>query len=592
MDIDIKNLFENSTFNSIKSSLSRDGELKKRIIFLSSFLPKWVNFSQRLFHLYNELYEIPNCVVCNIKICTFLGFYKGYSSFCGKSCTGKHNMLIAQKTSNTKITKIKKMKTLKDIYGVENIFQTDFVKEKIKEKIIDTDKKRRETNFKKYDYEIPSKNEVIKAKIKQTNLEKYGIDSLLSLEKIRNLGKEKLNTNETKEKRKKTNLNKYGVEYISQNINIKDKIKQTNFKKYGVFYPFAPTKQYNYNKLFGENGKYNYIITPLFAKEDYFGGNREIIYSFICNSCKNIFKDHTDDGHIPRCTFCFPYEKTFKFEESFNSWLTSLGIIYHRRDRKQINPLEIDFYFKNKRLGIEFNELGSHSEIRNGKQFNYHLNKTERCLEKDIQLLHIFQDEWVFKQNIVKSIIKTKLGLNNRIFARKTEFKEVNIPEGKKFFEHNHLQGMNQNINKCFGLFYDNELVQLIGLGKPRYNKNYNYEIIRSCTKLDTIVIGGFTKIMSNLTLKGSFISYVDRRYFNGNSYKDWLFIGKTQPNYFYMNKQYKNRISRIKFQKHKLSKLFPNFYCETLTEWEIMQLASYDRIWDCGNLVFSKNLY
>ena len=118
--------------------------------------------------------------------------------------------------------------------------------------------------------------------------------------------------------------------------------------------------------------------------------------------------------------------------------------------------------------------------------------------------------------------------------------------------------------------------------------------MIRSCTKLNTVIVGGFNKLIKNLPLQGKIISYVDRRYFNGAGYKNWNFVGSANSNYFYLdyNYHYNKRENRLKYQKHKLSKLFPDVYDKDLTEWEIMQLAGYDRIWDCGNLVFKKDLF
>jgi len=180
--------------------------------------------------------------------------------------------------------------------------------------------------------------------------------------------------------------------------------------------------------------------------------------------------------------------------------------------------------------------------------------------------------------------------LGNKIYARETIFKEISKQEGNLFFKQNHLNNDNQRITNYFGLFKEEDLKFVIGIGKPRYNKNYDYELIRSCSKLNTVVIGGFEKLIKNLPLQGKIISYVDRRYFNGNSYKNWVFVEKTSQNYFYM-KNYQVRESRNKFQKHKLPKLFPDVYDINLTEWEIMQLVGYDRIWDCGNLAYSRIL-
>ena len=422
------------------------------------------------------------------------------------------------------------------------------------------------TNLTNLGVEYPSQDLVVKEKIKQTNLNNYGVVSVLCLQEIRDLGKEKLNLGGIKEKRKQTNLEKYGVEY--------------GFHKKDIFY----------NRYFGENGKYSNILIPLFSKEEYIGCDRRNLYKFECKKCHTIFEDSLADGNIPNCLCCYPKQITPKFENNFYDWISSLGLKIFRRDRKQISPLEIDFYLPDSKIGIEFNELRSHCD--NKKSKFYHLDKTNLCEKGGIQLIHVFQDEWFFKQDIVKSIILSKLGFHNdKIFARKCVVKEITKEEANNFFNKNHLQGYFINIQtNNFGLFYNDVLFMAVSFCKARYNKNYDYELFRSCSKLNTIIVGGFEKLMKNVTLKGSIISYIDRRYFNGNSYKNWEYVGTTEPNYFYM-KNYSNRESRLKYQKHKLPKLFPDVYDINLTEWEIMQLAGYDRIWDCGNIVYSRIL-
>ena len=56
--------------------------------------------------------------------------------------------------------------------------------------------------------------------------------------------------------------------------------------------------------------------------------------------------------------------------------------------------------------------------------------------------------------------------------------------------------------------------------------------------------------------------------------------------NYFY-TKNYSHLFSRNQFQKHLLQQKLKKFDPK-LSEWENMQLNGYDRIWDCGNLVFA----
>ena len=121
-------------------------------------------------------------------------------------------------------------------YGVDNYNKTKESKEKIKQ-----------TCLEKYGVEYFWQSDECKEKIKQTCLEKYGVDSPLKSEKIRNKGKqtclEKYGVDnpakleENKEKVKQTCLKKYGTISTTQCKEIRDKIKQTCLEKYGVDNP-------------------------------------------------------------------------------------------------------------------------------------------------------------------------------------------------------------------------------------------------------------------------------------------------------------------------------------------------------------------
>ena len=159
----------------------------------------------------------------------------------------------------------------------------------------------------------------------------------------------------------------------------------------------------------------------------------------------------------------------------------------------------------------------------------------------------------------------------------------------KSFLFNNHLQG-EINGRKYIGLFYDKELVSLLIMGKSRFNKKYEWEILRFCNKLNTTVLGGLSKLLKYFERKynpKSIITYVDARYGIGTGYEKCGFksLGMSSPSYYYI-KDYIQLESRFKYQKHKLSKILKKFD-PTLTEWENMQLNGYDRIWDCGNYVY-----
>lgn len=247
-----------------------------------------------------------------------------------------------------------------------------------------------------------------------------------------------------------------------------------------------------------------------------------------------------------------------------------------------IRPYELDIYLPDFKLAIEYNGSYWHSEGRKEKE--YHLKKTNLCNEKGIQLLHIFDFDDL---DIWKSMISNKLGLNEKIYARKCIIKELEYKEIKDFLKINHLQGAcPSKIN--LGLFYENELVQVMTFGKPRFNKKYNYELLRLCTKKYFNAIGGASKLFKYFTqkYKGSIISYANRRFSNGNIYKQLGFkeLNKTEPNYWYTKED--KILSRYQCQKHKLNSLLEVFNPE-LSESENMTNNGYFRIYDCGNIVY-----
>jgi hypothetical protein len=274
-------------------------------------------------------------------------------------------------------------------------------------------------------------------------------------------------------------------------------------------------------------------------------------------------------------------------EKEIAEYIKSLGIKIEENNISILNGKELDIYIPSHNLAIEYNGLYWHSE-----QFiddNYHLNKTELCESKGIKLIHIFEDEWLYKQDIVKSRIKNILGISdNKIYARKCEIKSINYSESSKFLNKNHIQKTSKSkIN--IGLYYNNELVSLITFGSVRKimgNKSITdkYELLRFCNKLDTNVIGGASKLL-NYFIKNynpkEIISYADRRWSNGNLYEKlgFEFVHNSKPNYWYIN----DNVREYRF-KYRKSELVKDGFDSKKTEKEIMFDRGVLRIYDCGN--------
>lgn len=254
---------------------------------------------------------------------------------------------------------------------------------------------------------------------------------------------------------------------------------------------------------------------------------------------------------------------------------------------------ELDIYLPSAKLAFEFDGLYWHNE-RNQPSKSYHLSKTEECLSKGIQLVHIFEDEWIYKKDIVKSRILNLLGKSDRIYARKCEIRNVSPSTARLFLNNNHIQGFCSSAYR-YGLYYNGELVSLMTFGNKRKNLgsksiNGHYELLRFCNKLNTTVIGGASRLFKHFIKEVKpieIVSYADRRWSNGNLYEKLGFTltHKSQPSYFYVIND--KRENRFKYRKDALVK---EGYDSNKTEHEIMLERGIYRIYDCGCLVYDIN--
>ena len=457
------------------------------------------------------------------------------------------------------------------------------------------------TKYFKLHNKIPLEKQLeINKKISIANKSKSDEEKRKIAEK-RKLSISKLDKKEIVLKQKKTKLERYG----SENYNNPDKQKQTRYKKYGKAYfseegivninKHRVSKEQNfdawYHRMYELKCKNTSITTQQFDEimnnfnKDYciqnFVENNlfdiEKFQNYFCCSYSHAFKLKKELGiDIPNKVL---FDGTSKTETELFNWVPSINKVHN--DRNVIYPYEIDILIPNARLGIEYDGSYWHSKYDK----NYHLNKTLKCLEQDIQLFHIFEFDDL---NIWKSMISNKLKLNKKIYARKCIIKELKYSEVKDFLDENHLQGSCvSNIN--IGLFYNNILIEVMTFSKPRFNKEYQYELIRLCTLKYHYVIGGASKLFNYFKLKynpTSIISYANRRFSNGSIYMllGFELKGYTEPNYYYIKGN--EVLSRYKCQKHKLKDLLEN-YDDTLTEYQNMTNNGYYRIYDCGNLVF-----
>ena len=278
------------------------------------------------------------------------------------------------------------------------------------------------------------------------------------------------------------------------------------------------------------------------------------------------------------------------------NFIKSFGINCEKsKNRKLLMGKEIDILIDDIKIGIEYNGLYYHTE-RMGKNSVYHLNKTMSCNEIGYGLIHIFEDEWMIKKDIVKSKIKHILNVNDgiKIGGRNTTIKIIDNKEKIQFLNENHLQG-NDKSNISYGAFYNTELVGVMTFNTKRNMTKTNineYELSRFCIKQNYIISGLSSKILKQFILDyspKSIISFADRRWtikHDDNLYTKMGFklINIVKPSYTYYNSKinkYK-RCHKFGFGKNNLKKKYPEMDF-TKTEKELTTEMGYDKIWDCG---------
>lgn len=352
--------------------------------------------------------NLPFCKICGKEL-NFVQMMKG-RDYCSQTCAQRNPELIQS-------NKEKRIKTNLKKYGCKNPTQNPEIIAKLKE------------SFKKVDFKA------VQAKIKQTNLERYGVDSYFK-------------TAEFKEKSKNTCMEKYGTEYANQDEKVKEKIKNTynqdkeekqkriqekiknnNLKKYGVTHHMKLEK---YIALHNDIAKeqtwktiqsYKDYIIPLFNREDVNQLRSGKIYKWKCVKCGHEFEDHIhrtmhikELPYLPRCLKCYPYMSGSSSEEK--ELLNFIKSIYLgevlENDRKLIKPYELDIVIPKLKIAFEFNGDHWHEEGIS-KPIGYHEMKIQLCKDKGYELIHVWEHDWIKdKENIFKNIEEKLFYLNKK----------------------------------------------------------------------------------------------------------------------------------------------------------------------------------
>lgn len=413
-------------------------------------------------HSFKETAEHFNCIGSQLRLLlTKEGIVKDrkqVAKLAKRSCIEKYGV------DNINLipgVKEKRYQTNREKYGVDNIFQLGSVRAN-NAKAVATPEVRAKIAESRAEH-----RDEITEKIKATLVGKYGgvgLGSETIKKKVETTVKSRYGNEDIrktdwfKQHYKDVCLERYGTEHPMRSEELQQKLVQTNQEKYGVNY-FVLSDKYKHSPLNSSNSKPNLAFVELL----------------------------TENG--------------IKFEREF--------------------PLENKSYdFKVGNVLVEIDPFATHNStwgIKGGepKSTLYHLEKTEVARNSGYQCIHVW--DWDDRDKIIKMFLPKE-----RIFARKCTLKELTQRETNRFLDEFHLQGRAKMQTVCLGLYYGENLIQVMTFGKPRFNKHFEWELIRLCTRTGYMVVGGSDKLFKHFVQQycpESIISYCDMSKFTGRVY-------------------------------------------------------------------------
>ena len=279
---------------------------------------------------------------------------------------------------------------------------------------------------------------------------------------------------------------------------------------------------------------------------------------------------HLSGQGCPKC-----YRSSSHFEDEIMNSLNHIEV--EHRNRKVLNGKEIDIYLPQYNLGIEFNGLYWHSE-ENGKDKDYHLNKLNECNKQGVELIQIFEDEWIGKRNICEAMLKNEIGINANeiIYSSVCLVLETDDNETvNDFLVKNSIFGGDEQYDISIAAYFNDDIVGLMMFKK---NTNNEYVLNRITTNITYNCVGVEEKMFDYFKEKynpNKITYFADRRWVthvNNNIFTKLGFkIEKIiEPSFTYYKKN--TRLGRIKKD-------------------EITDESDCTRIWDCGKVkyVYSK---
>lgn len=418
----------------------------------------------------------------------------------------------------------------------------------------------KQSNLDKYGYESPLHNPEIHRKSKETVRRKYGVDNISQVEDI-------------KRKKEATCLESTGYKYTYENPEILKKAiilnstpealrkkEETCIKTYGKAY-WRQTDEGR--KMSGDQWKIpgvkeRTIETRRKTNIERYGSINFLTSQEGLKKIDEAYKKMELDG------------KSYYSSKVENVWLDNIGVPDKEENRQvTVNHRLVDGYLNDSKTVYEFSGDYWHG---NPRSFPEKSDKFLKTIEKlcylkksGYRIMHCWESQYYdnpsfvcefseefFKAYPWEDLVKVydMIFVNKtKLYARNLDIKKLSEEDCEDFLKTHHLQNSCRGQEVRLGLFDENNLIQVITFGKPRYNKKVEWELLRLCTKSGYAVVGGSEKLFKHFSetcSPESVVSYCDNSKFGGEVYRRLGFNLKSKgsSNKHYYNEETKRHIT------------------------------------------------
>lgn len=491
-------------------------------------------------------------------------FSSGIPRYCSKECRDKARIDHARETIKSK-------------YGVDNISQVPEIQHRmsasIKAKSETISFNRRKTMLERYGVEHPLQSKEIREKAEQTCLDRYGVRNVSLDANMREKISKAVSSEAAQCKRRSTSRQHYGTDYPAQSDQVISKMKSTCLERYGKEWAIQTDEckqkmkstlheTVSMNPEIKEKAKASLKATM----QTRYG----LDYPCQLPQCRSSAKAIS---HI-----------NLRYKES----LENLG--YEVQMEKRVAGYSFDLYLPIRNLVIDINPTYTHNAyynhwLKQGRDANYHLDKYQAAMQGGYSCLFIW--DWDDEQKILDMLLPTK-----NIYARNCKVKEVSALECNMFLNQFHLQNSCRGQMYRYGLYHENDLLQVMTFGRPRYRNNVKFELLRLCSVPGITVVGGASKLFQAFVKDynpSSILSYCDPCKFSGKVYENlgMTLVECTPPNKIWSKPDSKDYITDNLLRQRGFDQLFKTNFGKGTNNEELMLQHGWLPVYDCGQAVY-----